>query len=58
MIRAVDAAEQLRSRAYEYELLAAWHEERKFARSAVAADYARYKERTGRFLPKLSAMMR
>jgi protein-S-isoprenylcysteine O-methyltransferase Ste14 len=41
-----------------YFTAAAWHEERKFARSAVATDYAHYKERTGRFLPKLSAMMR
>jgi protein-S-isoprenylcysteine O-methyltransferase Ste14 len=41
-----------------YFTAAACHEERKFARSAVATDYARYKERTGRFLPKLSAMMR
>jgi protein-S-isoprenylcysteine O-methyltransferase Ste14 len=41
-----------------YFTAAARHEERKFARSAIAADYARYKERTGRFLPKLSAMMR
>ena len=41
-----------------YFTAAAWHEERKFARSDIAADYARYKERTGRFLPKLSAMMR
>jgi hypothetical protein len=28
MVRGMDAAEQLRSRAHEYELLAAWHEER------------------------------
>lgn len=40
-----------------YFVAAALHEERKFARSAVAADYARYKARTGRFLPKLNAMM-
>jgi protein-S-isoprenylcysteine O-methyltransferase Ste14 len=39
-----------------YFVAAALHEERKFGRSAIAADYARYKERTGRFLPKLSAM--
>jgi protein-S-isoprenylcysteine O-methyltransferase Ste14 len=40
-----------------YFVAAALHEERKFARSTVAADYARYKARTGRFLPKVSAMM-
>lgn len=34
---------------------AAFHEERKFLRSELAEEYARYKERTGRFLPKLSA---
>jgi protein-S-isoprenylcysteine O-methyltransferase Ste14 len=39
-----------------YFVAAALHEERKFGRSAIAADYARYKGRTGRFLPKLSAM--
>jgi protein-S-isoprenylcysteine O-methyltransferase Ste14 len=39
-----------------YFVAAALHEERKFARSTIAADYARYKESTGRFLPKLSAM--
>ena len=41
-----------------YFTAAALHEERKFARSAVAAEYARYKDRTGRFLPGLNAMMR
>jgi len=41
-----------------YFTAAALHEERKFARSEVAAEYARYKDRTGRFLPSLSAMMR
>ena len=30
---------------------AAMYEEHKFARSAMAAEYARYKARTGRFLP-------
>jgi protein-S-isoprenylcysteine O-methyltransferase Ste14 len=37
---------------------AAVHEERKFERSPLAADYARYKQRTGRFLPKISAARR
>ena len=32
---------------------AALWEERKFARSSVAAEYARYKARTGRFIPQL-----
>ena len=32
---------------------AAMYEERKFARSAVAAEYANYKARTGRFAPRL-----
>ena len=31
---------------------AAMYEERKFARSAVATEYAAYKQRTGRFIPK------
>jgi protein-S-isoprenylcysteine O-methyltransferase Ste14 len=33
---------------------AARHEERKFERSAMAAEYAEYVKRTGRFFPKLS----
>lgn len=37
---------------------AALHEERKFARSALATDYERYKQSTGRFLPKLSGVRR
>jgi len=37
---------------------AAIFEERKFMRSTLAADYARYKAGTGRFLPKLSAVLR
>jgi protein-S-isoprenylcysteine O-methyltransferase Ste14 len=41
-----------------YFVAAALHEERKFARSTVAAEYARYKASTGRFLPKLSAVTR
>lgn len=41
-----------------YFVIAARHEERKFARSRLAADYARYMERTGRFLPRISAMLR
>jgi protein-S-isoprenylcysteine O-methyltransferase Ste14 len=41
-----------------YFLVAALHEERKFARSAVAADYARYMADTGRFLPKVTAVRR
>jgi protein-S-isoprenylcysteine O-methyltransferase Ste14 len=36
-----------------YFTAAAMWEERKFARSAIATEYARYKERTGRFLPRL-----
>ena len=36
--------------------VAARHEERKFASSTLAEEYARYKQRTGRFLPKFSAM--
>ena len=39
-----------------YFLRAALYEEKKFARSALAAEYARYTQRTGRFLPKFSAM--
>jgi protein-S-isoprenylcysteine O-methyltransferase Ste14 len=39
-----------------YFMRAALYEEKKFARSALAAEYARYKQRTGRFLPKFSAM--
>ena len=35
-----------------YFTAAAVWEERKFARSAVATEYARYKRRTGRFVPK------
>jgi protein-S-isoprenylcysteine O-methyltransferase Ste14 len=38
--------------------VAARHEERKFARSTLAEEYARYRQRTGRFLPKFSAMRR
>ena len=38
-----------------YFTAAAVWEERKFARSAVATEYARYKRRTGRFLPKVFA---
>jgi protein-S-isoprenylcysteine O-methyltransferase Ste14 len=34
---------------------AAMWEERKFERSAIATEYARYKQRTGRFVPKLDA---
>jgi protein-S-isoprenylcysteine O-methyltransferase Ste14 len=41
-----------------YFVAAARHEERKFERSTVAAEYARYKRRTGRFLPKISAVLR
>jgi len=41
-----------------YFVAAARHEERKFARSGLAAEYGRYRERTGRFLPKISAMRR
>ncbi len=41
-----------------YFLRAALHEEKKFARSDLADEYARYKERTGRFLPTFSAMRR
>lgn len=39
-----------------YFLRAAVHEEKKFARSELAEEYARYTQRTGRFLPKFSAM--
>ena len=38
--------------------VAARHEERKFAGSALAEEYARYRQRTGRFLPKFSAVRR
>jgi protein-S-isoprenylcysteine O-methyltransferase Ste14 len=38
-----------------YFLMAALHEEKKFARSGLTEEYARYKERTGRFFPKISA---
>ena len=38
-----------------YFLRAALHEENKFARSALADEYVRYKQRTGRFLPTFSA---
>ena len=38
--------------------VAARHEERKFARSTLAEEYARYRQRTGRFLPKFSARRR
>jgi protein-S-isoprenylcysteine O-methyltransferase Ste14 len=38
--------------------IAARHEERKFAGSALAEKYAHYRQRTGRFLPRLNAMMR
>jgi protein-S-isoprenylcysteine O-methyltransferase Ste14 len=38
-----------------YFLRAALHEEQKFARSGLAEQYARYKQRTGRFLPTFSA---
>ena len=38
--------------------VAARHEERKFAASALAEEYARYRRRTRRFLPKFSAMRR
>jgi protein-S-isoprenylcysteine O-methyltransferase Ste14 len=41
-----------------YFLAAALHEERKFARSTLAAEYASYIAKTGRFVPKLSAMLR
>ncbi len=41
-----------------YFLRAALHEEKKFAGSELAGEYARYRHRTGRFLPKLSAMRR
>jgi hypothetical protein len=37
-----------------YFTAAAMWEERKFARSAVATEYARYKQRTGRFVPRLA----
>jgi protein-S-isoprenylcysteine O-methyltransferase Ste14 len=38
--------------------LAALHEERKFTRSPFASDYGRYRQRTGRFLPRISALQR
>jgi protein-S-isoprenylcysteine O-methyltransferase Ste14 len=38
--------------------LAALREEHKFARSALAADFAAYKRRTGRFLPRIIARSR
>ena len=38
--------------------LAALHEERKFARSPFASEYERYRQRTGRFLPRISAVLR
>jgi protein-S-isoprenylcysteine O-methyltransferase Ste14 len=41
-----------------YFVAAALHEERKFARSGLAADYAGYMEVTGRFLPKFSVLRR
>lgn len=37
---------------------AARHEERKFEGSPVAAEYAAYKRRTGRFVPRLGADLR
>ena len=37
-----------------YFVAAAVFEERKFARSAMAKDYEVYRQRTGRFIPKLS----
>jgi protein-S-isoprenylcysteine O-methyltransferase Ste14 len=36
-----------------YFTAAAMYEESKFARSAMATEYARYKERTGRFVPRM-----
>jgi len=41
-----------------YFLRAALHEEKKFAGSELAGEYARYKQRTGRFLPRVSAIRR
>lgn len=41
-----------------YFLGAALHEERKFARSQIADEYLRYKQRTGRFVPTFSAVRR
>lgn len=41
-----------------YFLRAALHEEKKFARSELADEYARYLQRTGRFLPTFSAVRR
>ena len=41
-----------------YFLRAALHEEKKFAGSELAGEYARYRQRTGRFLPKFSAIRR
>jgi protein-S-isoprenylcysteine O-methyltransferase Ste14 len=41
-----------------YFLRAALHEEKKFARSELAEEYARYQQRTGRFLPTFSAVRR
>jgi hypothetical protein len=38
--------------------VAARHEERKFAGSALAEECARHGQRTGRFRPKFSAMRR
>ena len=38
-----------------YFTAAAMYEERKFARSAVATEYAEYKRHTGRFLPRMFA---
>jgi protein-S-isoprenylcysteine O-methyltransferase Ste14 len=37
---------------------AARYEERKFEGSPVAAEYAAYKQRTGRFVPRLGAELR
>lgn len=41
-----------------YLRLAAVREERKFARSSLAAEYSEYKATTGRFLPRISAFSR
>lgn len=41
-----------------YFVWAARFEERKFERSELSAEYARYKQRTGRFLPKFTAVRR
>ena len=41
-----------------YLRLAAVLEERKFERSRMAADYASYRARTGRFLPKMASLRR